>query len=336
MKILVVAPSWIGDAILAQPLFMRLAGKHSGLLLDVLAPAWTTPLYARMRQVRRVLDYPLAHGEFNLGARWRLGQALKAEAYDEAIVLPNSWKSALAPFFAGIPLRTGFLGEARWGLINRLHRLDRRVLPQLAMRYAKLAEAPDEPPMMPLPCPHLSSTAEQQQTARLALALPADVSPIVFCPGAEYGPAKRWPASHFAALAESLAAPGTPVWLIGSPNDQALGAEIERASGGAALNLCGRTTLEQAIDLIATASLVVANDSGLMHVAAALARRLVALYGSSSPVFTPPLSQRAKIVSIGAPCSPCFARVCPLGHFDCLTRLTPERVLQSLTDHACA
>ena len=335
MKILVVAPSWIGDCILAQPLFERLGEKHPGLLLDVLAPAWSAPLLARMSEVRRVLDNPLVHGEFNLGARWHLGRALKTEAYDEAIVLPNSWKSALVPFFAGIPLRTGFVGEARWGLLNRLHRLDERALPQLALRYAKLAEDPRELPRQPLPYPHLSSTTEQQQATRLALELAADVAPIIFCPGAEYGPAKRWPARHFAALAERLAGPGTPIWLVGSQKDQALGAEIEHVSHGTAQNLCGRTTLEQAIDLIATASLVVANDSGLMHVAASLDRPLIALYGSSSPVYTPPLSPRAKILSISVPCSPCFARVCPLGHFDCLNRLTPELVLQNLTDHAC-
>ncbi len=328
MKILIVAPSWIGDSILAQPLFIRLHQRHPGLQLDVLAPAWTRQLYERMSEVRRVIDNPFAHGEFKLRERWRLGRRLAAEAYDQAIVLPNSWKSALTPFFAGIPVRTGFLGEARWALINRVHPLDETAAPQLAQRYAQLAEEPGESPQQALPQPHLSSTPAQQAAARAALGLPAAIAPVVFCPGAEFGPAKRWPAQHFASLARRLAA---PVWLIGSDKDQGLGDEIEARSAGAARNLCGRTTLEQAIDLIAGARLVIANDSGLMHVAAALDRPLIALYGSSSPAYTPPLSPHAAIVSLALPCSPCFQRVCPLGHLKCLTELTPERVLANLS-----
>ena len=334
LKILVVAPAWIGDTILAQPLLTRLSQQHGQLQLDVLAPAWSAPLLRRMAEVRRVITNPLTHGEFKLGERLRLARGLRREAYDEAIVLPNSWKSALIPFLAGIPKRTGFVGEARYFLLNRLHRYDKRTLPQLALRYAKLAEDPAAPPAQPLAGPQLISTAQQQAAARAALALPPQASPVVFCPGAEYGPAKRWPARHFAALAERLGDAAQPVWLVGSDKDRALGEEIARAARGAALNLCGRTTLEQAIDLLAGARLIVANDSGLMHVAAALARPLLALYGSSSPGFTPPLSSHAKIIATDIACSPCFQRVCPLGHFKCLEDLTPERVLQHLDHHA--
>ncbi len=333
MQILIVAPSWIGDTILAQPLFMRLHEKHPALALDVLAPAWTAPLLSRMPEVRHVLDNPFAHGDFNLTARWRLGRTLRATGYDEVIVLPNSWKSALAPLFANIPQRTGYTGEARFGLLNCRHHLDADALPQLAERYAQLAEAPTTSPReskRPLPPANLTSTHEQQQAVRHALDLPVDISPVIFCPGAEFGPAKRWPSRHFAALARLLAAEGIPVWLLGSPKDETLGDGIAQMSQGAALNLCGRTSLEQAIDLIAGARLVVSNDSGLMHVAAALGRPLYAIYGSSSPAYTPPLSACARIISLHAECSPCFKRACPLGHFNCLEQLKAELVMQQI------
>jgi heptosyltransferase-2 len=340
MKILVVAPSWIGDTIIAQTLFMRLHEQHPGLSLDVLAPAWSAPLLARMPEVRRAIGSPFVHGEFGLNARRRLGRALRQEAYDHAIVLPNSWKSALVPFFAGIPRRTGYHGEARYILLNDRHRLDSGAMPQLAQRYAALAavstSASSQASTQPLQQPRLTSSAAQQQAVRQALGLPLEVAPIIFCPGAEYGPAKRWPARHFAVLGQRLRERGaTQIWLIGSAKDHAVAAEIADLAKGncdeaACLNLCGRTDLAQAIDLMATAVLVVSNDSGLMHVAAALDRPLLALYGSSSPVYTPPLSSRAKIVSLEVECSPCFKRECPLGHFKCLNELSPEKVLEKI------
>lgn len=323
MKILVVAPSWIGDTILSQPLLARLHEQHAGLTLDMLAAPWSAPLLARMPEVRHVIDSPFKHGHFDLTGRWAVGRQLAREAYDQAIVLPNSWKSALPVFFAGIGRRTGFTGEARLGLLNDRRRLDETTLPLLAERYAQLAEDANAPLKRPLPPPRLTSTEAQQQAARVSLGLPTDAAPIVFCPGAEYGPAKRWPARHFAALAGML--PG-PVWLIGSEKDAPVGAEIERMSPGQALNLCGRTTLEQAIDLIASSRCVVSNDSGLMHVAAALDRPLAALFGSSSPRYTPPMSPRARIISLELECSPCFKRECPLGHLRCLNDLTPDQV----------
>ena len=327
MKILVVAPSWIGDTILAQPLLALLKRNDPAARIDVLAPDWSAPLFSRMAEVDTVIVNPFAHGEFNFGARRALGRRLANADFSKAYVLPNSWKSALVPFFAGIPRRIGYQGESRYLLLNERHRLDVAAHPQLVQRYAALAG----PLPATLPQAHLSSTIEQQQTVRRALNLPLDAAPVIFCPGAEYGPAKRWPAQHFAALARLVASPQNPVWLVGSAKDAAVGDEICAAAEGTALNLCGRSSLEQAVDLLASASCVVSNDSGLMHVAAALGRPLVALYGSSSPTYTPPLSPRAKIVSRNLPCSPCFKRECPLGHFDCMNGITPQQVAADIS-----
>ena len=327
MRILVVAPSWIGDTILAQPFLALLKRNHPAARIDVLAPDWSAPLLARMAEVDAVIVNPFRHGEFSFFPRRALGRRLASTDYQQAYVLPNSWKSALVPFFAGIPRRIGYQGESRYLLLNERHRLDAARHPQLVQRYAALAG----PLPATLPQPQLNSTAEQQQGVRRALNLPLDAAPVIFCPGAEYGPAKRWPARHFAALAQLIATPQNPVWLVGAAKDVGVGEEISAAAGGAALNLCGRSTLEQAIDLIASARCVVSNDSGLMHVAAALARPLVALYGSSSPAYTPPLSANAKIVSRNLPCSPCFKRECPLGHFDCMNGISPQQVAAIIT-----
>lgn len=331
MRILIVAPSWIGDTLIAQPLFQRLHERYPGLTLDVMAPAWTAPLLTRMPEVHAVLDHPFAHGEFNLASRWRLGRSLHKAAYDQAIVLPNSWKSALVPYFADIPQRIGYHGEARLVLLNQRHQLNAAALPQLAQRYVQLAQAANAPlDTRPLPKTGLTSTAEQQAKVRQDLGLSLDVAPAIFCPGAEFGPAKRWPSRHFAQLARRLHEQGLPVWLLGSGKDAELGEGICQMAQGQALNLCGRTTLEQAIDLIAGARLIVSNDSGLMHVAAALDRPLYALYGSSSPEYTPPLSDQAHIISLHIDCSPCFKRTCPLGHFKCMEDLKPEQVFDEI------
>lgn len=309
-----------------QPLLMRLHARQPDAAIHVLAPAWSAPLLARMPEVAAVIENPFAHGEFDWTGRKALGRRLANADFSHAYVLPNSWKSALVPFFAGIPRRTGYTGEARFILLNDRRTLDATAMPRLVDRYAALAGPADNA----TPEPRLVSTPEQQRAARAALGLPLDVAPVVFCPGAEYGPAKRWPVHHFAALARKVGAGGTAVWIVGSAKDAAVGTEIAQLAEGSAQNLCGRTNLEQAIDLLASARCVVSNDSGLMHVAAALDRPLVALYGSSSPTYTPPLSARATILSLGLACSPCFKRTCPLGHLHCLENLTPERVLAAL------
>jgi heptosyltransferase-2 len=310
-RVLVVAPNWIGDALMAQPLLARLREKRPGIKLDILAPDWVAPVARRMPEVDEVIAVPFRHGALQLGHRWQLGRELRQRGYSEAIVLPNSWKAALAPFLARIPLRSGYVGELRYGLLNRLYRK-----PDKAMRrhYARLAEAPDTEPRQPLPEARLRVDAAHGAATRARFGIEGRYA--VLCPGAEYGPAKRWP--YFRELAERL---DMPVVLLGSPNDAVAAAEV----GGK--NLVGKTTLDQAIDLIAGAELVVSNDSGLMHVAAALGRPLVALFGSSSPEKTPPQPGRSRVLWLKPECSPCFQRECPLGHFRCMRELSVEMVL---------
>jgi len=329
-RALIVAPGWIGDALLAQPLLARLRLRHAGLALDALAAAPVTGLLARMPEIDQVIDLGAAHGELKLGRRLRIARDLAARGYDAAFVLPNSLKSALVPFLARIPLRIGYTGEARLGLINCRHRLDRAALPLMAERYAQLAEPPGAAPERPLPEVRLRCDPQRRSALCRALGLDPEQPVIALCPGAEFGPAKRWPPRHFAALAAALAARGAASWLFGSGKDRDVAAAILAEAPGTAVDLTGRTTLEDAIDLMAGARAVVANDSGLMHIAAALGRPLVALYGSSSPAHTPPLTRRAELLWLRLECSPCYQRECPLGHLHCLNRLEPAAVLAAL------
>ena len=329
-RILIVAPSWVGDAVLAQPLFKRLHERHGSLTLDVLATPWTRALFARMPEINASIESPFRHGELALRGRYALGRSLAARGYDQAIVLPNSWKSALIPCVAGIPLRTGFVGEARWGLLNDARRLDKQALPLMVERFALLAEVPGDAVKRPLAAAQLEVDHAQRAASLRRLGLAPRRPVAALCPGAEYGPAKRWPPEYFAELARKLAASGGEVWLVGSAQDAAIGNAIAQASGSDCINLCGRTTLAEAIDLLSCAALVVSNDSGLMHIAAALGKPLTAIYGSSSPAFTPPLSARAQIVRLDLACSPCFRRVCPLGHFNCMRQLTPQHLWERI------
>jgi heptosyltransferase-2 len=319
--------------VMAQSLFKTLKQRSPEAPIDVLAPAWSEALTTRMPEVRRSIVMPLGHGQLQLRERYRLGRDLRAAGYGQAIVLPNSWKSALIPFFAGIPRRTGYLGEARWGLLNDARRLDKLALPMTVQRFVALGLEPGQHLAEPQPLPALSVTQSSVTQATQRLQLELDSRPILaLCPGAEFGAAKRWPQEHYAEVAKSLIARGWQVWLFGSDKDIAITATINRETGAACIDLAGRTTLAEAVDLLSLSTLVVTNDSGLMHVAAALGRKLIAIYGSSDPGFTPPLSDTARILRLGLECSPCFQRECPLGHLKCLRELPPERVLQVLQE----
>lgn len=325
-NILVIAPSWVGDCMLMQPMLLRLQQLHPGVRIDLFAPSWTEKLLRQMPEVNEVISNPFPHGALQLKARRKLGKQLRANSYDQAIVLPNSWKSALVPFFAKIPVRTGFLGESRHFLLNDARKLDKRKLPLMVERFAQLAEAPGVAIPRPLPSPALQVSEAQRNTVLHKFDLTLDKPVVVFCPGAEYGPAKRWPAHYYAELAQNLRAQGYAVWLIGSPKDKEVADKIVAMGNEPCRNLCGVTDLSDAIALISCADLVVSNDSGLMHIAAALDRPMLAIFGSSSPEFTPPLSRQAQVLRLDLPCSPCFKRECPLGHFNCMLKLTPREV----------
>ena len=314
---------------MAQPLLNALRVKQSGPI-DVLALPWIKPLLSRMPEVDRVIDMPIGHGRLALAERYRLGKSLR-RFYTQAIVLPNTLKSALIPWIARIPQRTGYTGESRYGLLNDRRTLSKDALPRLVDRYRALAfngavsgDGLTENPV-------LRVRAEQQAQAcqALSITMPGD-RPLGLCPGAEFGEAKRWPVEYYAEVAKHALGHNEAVWLFGSDKDSAISAQINEICGGKCLDLAGKTTLDQAIDLMSLTRAVVTNDSGLMHVASALGRRVIALYGSSSPDFTPPLSDKATIISLRLDCSPCFERQCPLGHLDCLNKLTPERVIEAL------
>ncbi len=329
-KCLIVGPAWVGDMVMAQSLFIALRQQYPALLIDVLAPRWSEPLLAAMPEVNQSIVMPLGHGELGLVKRYRLGRSLRAENYDWSIVLPNSLKSALLPYWAGIPQRTGYKGEMRYGLLNDLRYLDKSVLTMTVQRFVALGHSPhpQQVPACPQPALGLAADACQQVLEKFTLRPQAFVA---LCPGAEYGPAKRWPERHFAALAAQLIGDGQQVLLLGSAKDQAVAADICRLLDSTDLiDLTGKTSLHEVIGLLQSASAAVSNDSGLMHIAAAVGTPVVALYGSSDPGFTPPLADHSVVVSLGLDCSPCFKRECPLGTLACLEGMSPEQVYSAL------
>ena len=331
-QVLVVGPSWVGDMVMSQVLYRRLQETRPGLSIDVLAPAWSEPLLARMPEVRRAIPMPLGHGELGLARRWRLGRELRSQHYDQAILLPNSLKSALVPWFAGIARRTGWRGEMRYGLLNDMRLLDEQALPLMVQRFVALAQAPGEAVPARLPAPRLVADAGQARRCREQLGLAGDRPLLALCPGAEFGGAKRWPAERYGELAGRYLARGWQVALFGSANDRPVTAAIRGHCDdhAACFDLAGRTRLAEAVDLLSLASAVVSNDSGLMHIAAALALPLVAIYGATSPEFTPPLNDNAATVVSDIDCAPCFQRECPLGHHRCMRDTPVERVAAEL------
>ena len=326
-RALVIAPQWIGDAVMSEPLCARLAAR--GERLTVAALPWVAPVYRAMPKVGAVLELPFAHGRLDWFARRALAATLRGR-FDNAYVLPNSIKSALIPFFAGIPNRIGYQGEGRPILLNqRLPNPAGR--PPMVAFYSALAGIP---PKGERPRLHFDSDRLAAATAAVDLA-PGGY--FAFAPGAEYGPAKCWPAAHYAELARVLHDRfGQPIVLLGSAKEGPLCEEIAQAAPGACRVLAGKTSLIDAMALIAAARGLVSNDSGLMHVAAAFGVAQVAAFGSTSPVHTPPLNTRARVVwlkdELQLECAPCFERTCKFGHTRCLVEMTPTRVAAALDE----
>ena len=327
-RVLVVGPSWVGDMVMAQSLFIFLCKTRPGLELDVLAPPWSGPLLARMPQVRSALTLPFAHGQLDMAGRRRLGTALRPAAYQQAIVLPNSLKSALVPWFARIPRRTGWRGEMRYGLLNDLRVLDEVAMPLMVQRFVALAGARDEAAPTDIPSPRLEVSAQSVASCSQKFELDPGLPILALCPGAEFGSAKQWPADYYGALADRYLEQGWQVVLFGSANDRqacaAITAQVNQHPG--CWDLAGKTSLAEAVDLLSMATGVVSNDSGLMHIASALGRPLVAIYGATSPGFTPPLGAGAALQVSDIDCSPCFKRECPLGHHRCMRDTSPDQV----------
>ncbi len=328
-KVLVVAPAWIGDMVMAQSLLITIKNLNPDTQIDVLAPAWSFPLLARMPEVNQSVLIPLGHGQLGLGERVKLGRRLAVENYQQAMVLPNSWKSALVPYVAKIPQRIGYLGELRWGLLTEPRKLVKKVLPMTVQRFVALGLADGGcPPDIPVPKLQVSLAGKVAVISKFDLVQGQKI--LALCPGAEFGLAKRWLPSYFAEVAKAKLAEGWDIMLLGSEKDQEIAEQINFLTNHQCRDLTGKTTLAEVIDLLSQVDVVVSNDSGLMHVAAALHKPLVAIYGSSDPEFTPPLQQATRIVSLQKRCSPCFKRECPLGHMECLTEITPDRVLSEI------
>lgn len=341
-KILIIGPSWVGDMVMSQSLYIVLKQLHPDSQIDVIAPGWCKPILERMPEIHQAIEMPIGHGEFNLLGRREIGKSLREKQYDHAYILPKSAKSALIPWFANIPLRTGWKGEMRYGLLNDL-RPNMKSFQFMVERYVALAYPQEEMidssslgGLDTLPRPSLFIDKKEQVEAIAKFNLNREAPVVGLCPGAEFGPAKKWPETHYAEVASAMANAGKQVWLFGSQKDLETCNNIKQLVPQEHQHqihvLAGQTSLIEAVDLLAACQTVVANDSGLMHVAAAVGCNVVAVYGSTSPKYTPPLAEKVEIVHTDIDCRPCFKRECPLGHLNCLNQLSPQKVISKIPD----
>ena len=328
-KILIIGPAWVGDMVMTQSLFKTLKHQNQDTIIDVVAPVWSAPILARMPEVNRIIEVDLKHGKLQLHDRMQIGKKLRGQ-YDQAIILPKTFKSALIPYFAKIPIRTAYRGEMRYGIVNDMRDLDTEVTYKAVEKYTNLGITESQVPKPPkIYHPKLTVDQDKRQKVANSLGINESLPAIGFMPGAEFGPSKQWPANYFAELATKFSKDGFQVYIFGSPNDQKIGEQIAQTSNGTAHNFCGQTKLEEVVDLISLVKLAVTNDSGLMHIAAAVGRPIVAIYGAITPKYTPPLTDTAEIQYLNLDCSPCWQKQCPYGHYNCVRSIHVNAVYES-------
>lgn len=335
---LIVAPGWVGDVVMGHSLVQVVAARWPGEPIDVLAPSWARPLLARMPEVRGVLEAPDGHGRLDMIALFGVVREARRRSFRRAIVTRRSFKAALVPWLAGVPTRTGTRGESRYWLVNDRRAVDATSHPRSVVRLAVLGmPAGARPALDEVPWPRLRVDHARGRDVEARVGWTGGGPLVVLAPGAAFGPAKRWPLERWTELAKRLADGGHGVVVVGGASERAEGRDLAMAHPRV-VDLTGRTSLDQVLDLMARSDVVVSNDSGLMHVAAASGARVVAIFGSSSPINTPPLSPTATVFWRALACSPCFERECPLGprdgHLDCLRGIGVDEVLSAITGNS--
>lgn len=321
--------------VMAASLIATLRMRYPGRAIDVLAPPASLPIASLIEGVRQTIPLGLGHGDFGLRQRWKLGLSLRSSRYGTAIILPRAFKAAITPFAARIRERIGYAAEGRSILLTDARSDADRKTARTIDRFVALGTPKGETPW-PSPRPLLQAPDISDETLSIKFGLGRDAPVLGLCPGAEYGPAKRWPAAKFASLARMAHIAGYRIQLFGGPKDKPITAEIAALADVPVDDLAGRTTLLEAAALLARCAVVVSNNSGLMHVAGALDRPLVVVYGSSSETMTPPTAPRAEILSLDLPCRPCFQRTCPLGTLACLEGISARPVFEAVQRMAVA
>ena len=320
-KILIIAPQWMGDAVMTHSLIQLVAKKNT---VDVLCVSWLEPIYQRMQNVDNVITLPLQHGKLQLKLYWQIAKKIKNQ-YDQCIVIPRKLKSAIIPWLAGIPKRTGYFGESRYWFINDRITADPRhtlwVQKVCALFDKKSADDNN------YPNPQLTTNSSNQKKWQKELKQ-GGKQLVALMPGASYGVSKQWSMEHFKEVVE-LGKNDYSFVVLGGESERKMGDAILQGVDATGHNLSGKTSLYDAVDILSISDFCITNDSGLMHVAAATQCFVKALYGSSSPDYTPPLTNKKQIYSDTLDCKPCFKRTCSYGHYDCWKKITAERVLNN-------